>query len=59
MPAATGADYTGGVCLNRIYRIEFEHQKDVSLEPLIERLSAYSSVLYVEEEAARNRTLKK
>ena len=59
MPAATGADCTGGVCLNRIYRFEFEHQKDISLEPLIEKLSGYGSVLYVEEEAARNRTLKK
>ena len=59
MPAASDEDCSNGICLNRIYRIEFEHQKNVSLDPLIEKLSDYQSVLYVEEEVSRNRTFKK
>ena len=56
---ASEDDCSGGICLNRIYRIDFEHKKNDSLDSLISKLSEYQSVLYVEEEVSRNRTLKK
>ena len=59
MPSASDADCSNGICLNRIYRIEFEHKKNESLKPLLDRLSNIPSILYVEEEVSRNRTLKR
>jgi len=59
MPNASESDCSNGVCLNRIYRIEFEHKKSFSLDAIISELSGISDVLYVEEEVSRNRTLKK
>ena len=59
MPSASDNDCSDGICLNRIYRIEFEHKKNESLRPLLDRLSSIPSILYVEEEVSRNRTLKR
>ena len=59
MPSASDADCSNGICLNRIYRIEFEHKKNESLRPLLDSLSNIPSILYVEEEVSRNRTLKR
>lgn len=59
MPNAEASDCSNGVCLDRIYRIEFEHKKTFSLDAIISEISSIPSVLYVEEEVSRNRTIKK
>jgi hypothetical protein len=59
VPHASEDDCLNGVCLNRIYRIEFEHKKSFSLNTIISELSNIPSVLYVEEEVSRNRLIKK
>ena len=59
MPHASDSDCSNGVCLNRIYRIEFEHKKSFSLDSIISELSSISSVLYVEKEVSRNRLINK
>lgn len=53
-PSAQENDCNNGVCLNRIYRIKVPYSGARGVAEFIERLSALQSVMYAEEDAARN-----
>ena len=54
MPSASENDCNGEVCLDRIYRIEIEHDGKLDVEQVILDLTKLPSVIYAEPDAARN-----
>ena len=58
-PSASENDCEGDVCLNRIYRIELPFKGRKRLESILGTLSGLSSVVYAEEDAARNILIKR
>lgn len=53
-PNAEDGDCSNGVCLNRIYRIKVPYTGARGISRLIDSISSLESVLYAEEDAARN-----
>ena len=54
MPSASENDCNGDVCLDKIYRIEIQHNGKLDIEQIISDLTELPSVLYAEPDAARN-----